>query len=376
MWHKLLLVGAERYLRREVRRRPPLPLTDLDVREVRRVLLLNATGLGDLLFSTPAIRALKETYPVWELEALVHPAFASLVAANPHLSRLWLYPGRGLGLVRLARELRARRFDLAVILHGNDPEATFLAWQSRAPVLVGSTASRLAFAFSAAVPASDPHEHAIERRLAYARLLGADTESRRMDLYLPEAEAVRAEAVLRQHFGEIPKLLLAFHPTGSGSYKWWPLENFAALGRELQERYQTPALIISGARDRAAAEALAAKLPGPTLVTGGRYPLSTVAALMKRARLLVANDSGPLHLALALGTPSIALIGADHPARIGPYRVDWGTYLYRKESVCPEERCLNRNCPNNRCMQAISVEDVLDMVETWWRPRFGAERTE
>jgi ADP-heptose:LPS heptosyltransferase len=373
MWHKFLLSAAHLYLRRQVRRRPPRPLAELEPRTVRRVLLLNATGLGDLMFATPAIRALKSAYPEWQLELLVHARFASLVEYNPHLTQLWQYRGRT-GLFKLMSRLQARNFDLAVILHGNDPEATLLAQASGSPFIIGSSRSPLALAYAARVPPSSPWQHAIERRLDFVRLLGAEAADPSMELFLPPAAEAEAEAVLQRQFGSQASRLMALHPTGSGAYKWWPGENFAALGTYLYERHRAPLLIISGGQDRPAAEALAGQLPGPTLVTGGRYPLPTVAGLLKRARLLVANDSGPLHLALALGVPAVALIGADHPARIGPYRVDWGTYLYRKDAVCREERCLNKKCPDNRCLQAIEPAEVIRTIETWWEPRFGNSR--
>jgi ADP-heptose:LPS heptosyltransferase len=360
---------ARVFLRQKTSRKPPPPLACLDREQVRKVLLINATALGDLLFSTPALRALRETYPHWTLDLLVSPRFADLVRHHPAIRHLWLYPGRGPGLFRLGRELRRQGYDLAIILHGNDPEATLLAHASGAPFIIGSARSPLSFVYSAAVPRSHPLEHAIEHRLNYVRLLGADTEDKHMEMFLPPEEEARAEALLARHFGASASRLLALHPTGSGAYKWWPLENFATLGTWLYQRYQAPLLIISGSRDRPVAEALAARLPGPTLVTGGRFSLLTVAALLKRARLLVANDSGPLHMALALGVPTIALIGADHPARIGPYQVDWGIYLYKKDEVCQEERCLNHKCPNNRCMQAIEVKEAVRTIKSWWEKR-------
>jgi ADP-heptose:LPS heptosyltransferase len=337
---------------------------------VGRVLLVNATGLGDLLFSTPAVRALKETYPGWRLNALVQPHFAPLVQANPYLERLWLYPGRGWRLLHLARQLRHEHYDAAIILHGNDPEATWLAVTTGAPFVIGSANSPLAFAYSAAVAPADPFEHAIERRLAYVRLLGADTPRRNMDLFLPPGEAEQAQAILRAHFGAPLPLLLALHPTGSDPYKWWPQESFAALGTFLYETYGAGLLIISGAKDRPAAAALAARLPGPSLITGGRYGLLTVAALLQHCHLLVANDSGPMHMALALGVPTLALIGADHPARIGPYQVDWGTWLHKRQEVCERSPCLLRHCPENVCLQAISVAEVTQRLRDWWEPGF------
>jgi ADP-heptose:LPS heptosyltransferase len=327
--------------------------------------------LGDWFFSTPTFRALKETYPHWQLDALVNPSHRDLATHNPHLSRMWLYPGRGGALLSLMHRIRREDYDLVIILHGNDPEASLMAHAAGAPLVIGSANSPLAFTYSAGVPPHDLFEHAIERRLAYARLLGADTDKRRMELTVPASEVAQAREILVEYFGGLPDLLVALHPTGSATYKWWPLERYTELGQYLFERYQANLLIISGSRDRPAAEGLAAQLPGPVLVTGGRYPLITVAGLLSHCRLLVANDSGPLHMGLALGVPTLALLGADHPARIGPYGVDWGTYLYGKEGACPEPDCLTRRCPDNQCLKAISTEEVITTIQTWWEPRFS-----
>jgi len=371
MWHKFLLWTSKQYLRGQTRRRPARPLEELDAASVRRVLLLNATALGDWFFSTPAFRALKETYPHWQMDALANPRHQDLAGTNPHLARVWLYPGRGRALLSLMRQVRRQHYDVVVILHGNDPEASLIAHATATPFIIGSDKSPLAFTYSATVSHPDPFEHAIERRLAYTRLLGADTENRQMELTPPASEVARARDIVVKYFGKLPSLLVALHPTGSAPYKWWPLERYAELGKFLYEHYQAHFLIISGTRDRPAAEALAGQLPGPALVTGGRYSLLTVAGLLSHCRLLVANDSGPLHMGLALGVPTLALLGADHPARIGPYRVDWGAYLYAKEGACPEPDCLTRGCPDNMCLQAISTQDVINTIQTWWEPRFS-----
>jgi ADP-heptose:LPS heptosyltransferase len=370
MWHKLLLNLSKLYLRQRLRRRPPQPLASLDLDKIERVLLISATALGDTLFSTPAIRALKERFPHLHLEVLAHRRSSALLAYNPHIERVWSYPGRNRELLALARRLRRQRFDLAVILHGNDPEATLLAYLTNSPYIIGSARSPLALVYSGAVGEPSPLEHAIERRLAYVRLLGADTPNKRMDLALPREELRRAEALLVRHFGELPSRLMALHPTGSDPYKWWPAQSFAELGDFLFQEYQAPLLILSGRGDRKEAERLAAQMSGPTLVTGGRFSLLTTAAMLSKCRLLVANDSGPLHMGLALGVPTIALLGADHPCRVGPYQVPWGTFLHKLEQVCSLEPCLLKKCPDNRCLKAITVSEVIELVKTWWEPQF------
>jgi ADP-heptose:LPS heptosyltransferase len=269
--HKLLMQLAQTYLARRVRWRPPRLLSDLDPGQIRRVLLISNTALGDTLFSTPAIRALKERYPAWELEVLAHRVFGVLLAHNPQVARIYTYPGRNRRLVTLARDLSLRAYDLVVILHGNDPEATLLASVTGSPYIIGSAKSPLAFAYSATVAPTGPFEHAIERRLNYVRLLKADTANKRMDLFLPPGETDRAAAILRENFGARPPLLMALHPTGSDPYKWWPAASFIELGKFLYHTYQAPLLIISGAADRPQAEAIAAQLPGPSLCPPSAY---------------------------------------------------------------------------------------------------------
>ena len=270
--HKLLMKLTRSYLAHRVRRRPPRLLSDLDLGQVRRVLLISNTALGDTLFSTPAIRALKERFPDWELEVLAHRVFGAILTHNPHVSRIFTYPGRNRRLLILARDLRRRAYDLVIILHGNDPEATLLAHLTGSPFIIGSARSPLAFAYSATVAPADPYEHAIERRLNYVRLLSADTPDKRMDLFLSPEEQEQAAAILTENFGQAPPLLMAFHPTGSDPYKWWPAAAFVELGNFLYETYQAPLLIISGAGDRPQAEAIAAQLVRPD--AGHRRPLS------------------------------------------------------------------------------------------------------
>jgi len=367
--HKVLMTLTRLYLARRVRRRPPRPLADLDLQKVRRVLLISNTALGDTLFSTPALRALKEKFPAWELEVLAHRVFGVLWAHNPHVARLFTYPGRNRRLVTLARDLRRRAYDLVIILHGNDPEATLLASLTGSPFIIGSAGSPLSFAYSAAVGPTGPYEHAIARRLNFVRLVGADTADTRMDLFLPPEELDRAGAILTEKFGAVPPLLMALHPTGSDPYKWWPAASFIELGNFLYDSYHAPLLIISGKGDREPAAAIAARLPAPTLVTGGRHGLLTVAALLSRCRLFIANDSGPLHMGLALGVPSVGLFGADDPRRVGPYQVDWGVALHKRQEACHLEPCLLKKCPRNVCMEAIGVAEVVEMIKTWWEPR-------
>lgn len=357
------------YLRRQMRLQPRRPFSEIKVETVHRVLLINSTALGDLLFSTPAIRGLKERFPAWELDILVHPGLQTLVENDPRLARCWTFPGRNLRLWQLVRELRRRHYDLVIILHGNDPEASLLAWLTGSHFIIGSARSPLSFAFSYRVPSGGPLEHAIERRLNFVRPLGVEGHDKQMEIFLPAAIKEEAADILTEHFGCYPAMLMALHPGGSELYKHWPLDNFVTLGNFLKQAYQTQFLMISSASERILAQTLADRINAPALVTGGRYNLLTVAALLGQCHLFVGNDSGPLHLSLALQTPSIGLLGADDPHRIGPHQVDWGVGVF-KEEACHRNPCLTKRCSQTLCLEAIQPEDVIRLIQQWWEPKF------
>lgn len=373
MWHKLRLHLARLWLQRQIRRRPPRPLSGLNPARVGRVLLINSTALGDLMFSTPALRALKERFPAWEVDLLVQPGLKSLVLADPRVSRCWTYPGGWLEFFTVARRLQERNYDLVIILHGNDPEVTLLAWLTRAPYLIGSGKSPLSFAYSHRVPAGGPGEHAIERRLNFVRPLGISGADRRMEVFLPPGVRVQAGQIFQEHFGTVPPLLIALHPGGSDQYKRWPLDHFALLGKYLYDTYGACFFVISSSAERELARSLADRIGAPALVSGGGFDLLMVAGLLSHCRLFVGNDSGPLHLALALQVPSLGLLGADDPRRIGPYRVDWGVAIF-KDEACPRNPCLTRRCPRPLCLEAIAPEEVFGLVQQWWAPKFWQAR--
>jgi ADP-heptose:LPS heptosyltransferase len=329
---------------------------------VRRILLMTTTAIGDTLFSTPAIRAVKETYPEKEVHVLCHRRNALLLQENPYVDRLFLYRGKANGLLPLVRTLREQRYDLVIILHSNDPEAVPLAWATRAPYLIGSGTSRFAAFLSKGIVCRDAYRHAIEQRLDLVRAVGADTGDRGMDFHLPAGWESKVRGVLNDFWGSWDQPVVGLHPTGSGSYKWWPADYFVDLGNRLFDRYGCRFILFSSKSEAPAARAIASRLKAPVLNTEGRFDLAITGGLIRSCSLFIANDSGPLHMALALRVPTLALIGADSPLRIGPYQSVNSIGLYKKEEVCDLPRCLNEKCGDNRCLQQIRPEEVLQVI--------------
>jgi ADP-heptose:LPS heptosyltransferase len=352
------------YLHRQASRSPLQSFDPSAISGLKRILLLTTTAIGDTLFSTPAIRAVKETYPDKEVHVLAHVRNRLLLQENPFIDRLLLYHGKRKKILSLFRQLKAPHYDLVIILHSNDPEALPLARATGAPFIIGRGTSRFAEFLTNRVYCLEETRHAIEQRLDFVRVIGADTANTKMDLFLPANWEERADQILKEKWSGEFQPLIGIHPTGSGSYKWWPSQYFKSLLRELHIRYRARFILFSSGPETEAAESIAENLGDIVLLTKGKYNLLETAVLMKKCRLFIANDSGPLHMALALGLPTLALIGADSPLRIGPYHVPESAFLYRKEEVCSEHHCLNQKCPDNLCMQAISPDDVLAAIKS------------
>jgi len=362
MIHRLRDQILQMLMRQWAGKRPARPFILSDMKGVRRILLMTTTAIGDTLFSTPAIRAMKETYPDKEVQVLCHQRNALLLRENPHIDRLFLYRGKARGLRSLVRRLREQHFDLVVILHSNDPEAVPLAWSTRAPYLIGSGTSRFVAFLSRGIVCRDENRHAIERRLDLVRAAGADTADRRMDFFLPDGWEPKVQGIIDNFFGNGFQPLIGLHPTGSGNYKWWPAEYFVDLGNRLFDRYGCRFILFSSKSETPAARAIASRLKAPVLTTEGRFDLALTGGLIRSCSLFIANDSGPLHMALALRVPTLALIGADSPLRIGPYQAGNSVSLYKKEEVCDLPRCLNEKCGDNRCLKQIRPEEVLQVI--------------
>ena len=362
MIHRLRDQILQMLMQRWAGKRPPRPFALSAMKGVQRILLMTTTAIGDTLFSTPAIRAVKEAYPDKEVHVLCHQRNALLLKENPRIDRLFFYRGKVRGMLSLVRSLREQHYDLVIILHSNDPEAIPIAWSTRAPYLIGSGTSRFAAFLSRGIVCRDENRHAIEQRLDLVRVAGAETADRRMDFFLPDGWEPKVRGCSTIFGGSWDQPLIGLHPTGSGNYKWWPAEYFVDLANRLFDRYGCRFILFSSKSEAPAAQAIASRLKAPVLNTEGRFDLALTGGLIRSCSLFIANDSGPLHMALALRVPTLALIGADSPLRIGPYQAGNSVSLYRKEEVCDLPRCLNEKCGDNRCLKQIRPEEVLQVI--------------
>ncbi|HEV7403885.1 MAG TPA: glycosyltransferase family 9 protein, partial [Chthoniobacteraceae bacterium] len=323
------------------------PLRDT---EFSRILLIKPTALGDVVHTVPTLVELRRRYPAAQIDWLVTPENAELVQHHPALSGVVLFDRRAFRkglrawteLPALLQTLRKARYDLAIDLHGQLRSAAF-ALATGAPVRIGfdrpgrrretpseHTPSRRVptrgwagaregawLAYTHRIPIPTLEVHAVDRYLWLGELLGFTPGPAEQTLHLaPEAIARAGQLLHKCGLGDAPFALLS--PSTMWETKHWRAEGFAEVAQALIAE-ELEVVLVGGPGDRELSRRIQAACPQARDLTG-QTSLGELAALVRRARLCVSNDSGVAHLAVAAGVPLAAIYGPTNPVTVGPYR--------------------------------------------------------
>lgn len=318
---------------------------------VPRILIVKLSSLGDILHALPVVHALREQLGA-EIDWAVQPEYAALVGCFTDVARTIPVPRRRWwrGLPRTLAGLRATRYDLVIDLQGIFKSAC-VARLARAGRRVGPSRAREgAWLFYHSRPRRPQGgRHAVEQALDVLEHLGLRRPER-------PAVALRYPAVALP--GGRPRVALL--PVSRWETKNWPVAHYAELARRLVARGVT-VLVLGGAGDAAAGEAIRAAAPEAVFNLCGRHSLPELFGVLSQCDLLVANDSGPVHMAAALGRPCLVLFGPTRPEWTGPYGA--GHRVLQRNLPC--QPCLSRRCRvgGKPCLAGLPPEEVFAAVE-------------
>jgi heptosyltransferase I len=325
---------------------------------VNRVLIVRLGSLGDIVHALPAAAALRRAAPQARIDWLVDAQHRELVDLVPIIDEAVVLRARTLGgWLDVARLLRAQRYDVAVDLQGLLKSAV-LARASGARRVLGFSIwhlrERTARPFYSETAAPDGAEHVVRKNLALVAALGVPAE--RLEFPLARRDSAALEEVRRAAAGA-PFALV--NPGAAWPNKRWPPDRFGALAEILPSRFGLMPFVLWGPGEEALARAVA-DASGGVAVVAPRTTISDLVELAREASLMVSGDTGPIHLAAAVGTPVVGLYGPTSPARNGPWS--------------PADVCLSRfescHCHHQRrctarawCLEDITVAEIAAAVE-------------
>jgi heptosyltransferase-2 len=364
----------------------------------RRILIRGVNWLGDAVMTTPALLRLRERFPGAHIALLTPEKLRELWPNHPAVNETISFEA-GEGAFSIGKKLRAGNFDLALVLPNSPRSAleVFLAgipqrigyarpWRiffltqaipPRADAvkmrkrtaaeihqLVAADGSQRPDSISRALPSAATNAHQIHEYLHLVAALGANPEPLAPQLSVAPEEIEAA----KKKFGleKIPNPIFGLNPGAEyGPAKRWPAEHFVAAAKEIQQRTNCIWVLLGGRNDSAITNQIESAIRNPQSAIfnlAGKTSLRELMALLKLCRVLLTNDSGPMHVAAALGTPVVVPFGSTSPGLTGPGLPDDARHRLLK-SDAPCSPCFLRECPIDfRCMNGIGVERVVEAV--------------
>jgi len=329
-----------------------------------RILLTRTDRIGDVVLSTPAIKAVRDRYPEAHIAFMVRPYAKDIVDGNPYLDEVIVYDKYGknrsiFDTVKFAFSLRRKKFDLAVMLHPTN-RVHLIAYLAGIPRRVGFDRKASIFLTKKVVHLKQnglmhERDYTLEL-LSFAGITAKDKE-----LFVPihERDMKKAEELFEEfHVGaDVP--IIAVNPGAGCPSKRWKSENFAVVCDILAAGHKARILIISDMKNVKYARATAGAMKYEPVNLTGRTTVGVLAAVLSKCSLLISNDSGPVHMACAVGTPVISIFGRNDPG-LSPTR--WGptggkSVVFHKDPGC--NPCLAHNCKIGfKCLEAITPAEV------------------
>jgi len=328
----------------------------------QNILWIRVDRIGDMVLSTPAFKAIKAAFPRTRLTVMASQANQTLLKNNPHVDEVIIYD-RSAPLtqrIRFLKGLQARRFDWAVDPYDDyELETAWIAWMSGAAYRVGYAAFGREVFLDASMPGPGPNRHFVDVNLDLLTLVGAPVIDRHPSLYLDQAEQAWAGQWLHKQ-GLQDKMLIAVHPGAYYETQRWPVEYFAYLIHMILERKGADVFLFGAPADAGLIAQIQAMVQKPVQVLIGS-DIQCFLALLSYCRILVCNNSGPLHCAVALHVPTISFMGPTIKARWAP--IGEMHHVFRMNDLS----CIGCNLgycriKTHECMRRIMPERVADLV--------------
>jgi len=323
-----------------------------------RILIVRMSAMGDVIQTTPLPRAIKAARPDAHLTWLCQSPFATLLEHNPHIDELLSVPHRGLtagDLLEAWWRLKAGEFTITV-----DPQGLLKSacatWMSDAPRRIGKEEAREVadFAYNEIIPERWDQTYVSQRYLELCEPFGVDRDDYVPEIFLVEEDYGPTDELYAAESLDTGRPVVAMAPFAAEARKEWPPEYWVRLGDMLTEQLDAQIIIPGSGRERERAEQLGEQMQRPAIAFAGKTNMRQAAAFLERVDLFVGGESGLTHMAFAVGTPLVCIVGPT-PLRNGPKAPNARTVFAEGIECRP---CRDRKCVHRECLMKVTPEMV------------------
>lgn len=323
----------------------------------KKILIRGPNWVGDAVLAIPALKAVRSNFPEAEITLLVRPWVAGLFTSAPFIDKVWTEakPSRLGDWTRITRDIRALEFDIALLLP-NSFESALMMFLARVPRRVGYATDGRTWMLTNSIDPPTDSRHLVYYYLDLAKALQGGADPPSIEIEATSEERANARNLL--HAEGIPHAnrFLVLNPGAAyGSAKRWHEDRFAEVADILAGEMGLDVALIGSEDERPVAEQIRDRMKSRTAVLNGKTSLETLIGVLAESSLMITNDSGPMHIAAALGVPTVAVFGSTDERVTAPFGPR--TRVVKNPVECSP--CLLRECPiDHRCMNGVTVEDV------------------
>lgn len=339
----------------------------IDTAILKRILIFNVNWLGDVLFSTATIRAIRRNFPDSYLACIIPSRCYPILKDNPHLDEIIIFDekDRHKGLrshLDFVTQLKEKKFDAVFLLH-RSLSRTLICRLAGIPQRIGYYTKKRGFLLTTKIPMPRKDSmHRIDYYLNVVEKAGVRVEDRYAEFFFNPDDSRVIEDFLGKNEIKKEDFLVTINPGGNWNPKRWPKEYWARLADLLIRELAARVIITGGPQDIKLATDIKNQMREKPVIGCGAFNIKQLGALVRRADLFITADTGPLHIANAVGAKNIiALFGPTAVDITGPYPLK-NVIIVQKDVGC-RIPCYEVNCKDSRCMKAITPEDVLEKAK-------------
>ena len=336
------------------------------IKGIRKILIINLGGIGDVLLSTPAIRALKSLFSQATISVMVVPRVYEIINDSSYIDEAFIFHKSATKIfknIKILLILRKRHFDLAINMRTlatkkSAKKIKFLLNIINPRIKMGRDTEGRGYFFDIKIPETDIGKFEMEYDIDAVRALGGDVVDRSIDFNINKTHLEKVNKLLEKERVPENGVLIGIHPGGKPCHRW-PLKNFTKVIDKLHKEISCKFVITGGKEElKLASKLMKITADAKMINLAGRLNIKELGALIKRCNLFISNDTGPMHVATILKTPLIAIFGPGCIKRYDPrYISDKAIVLYKKIECAPCERV---TCDSMGCLKAILPEEVSE----------------
>jgi len=333
---------------------------------MERILLIRFGSLGDVVLTTPAIRAARAKFPESHIAMVVGERSADVVSANPHLDEIITFRRKAKALSeirRVAALLRERNFDVSVDMQRKF-HSSLLAYLGKANQRIGYH-NPGGLLCTVRVP-DNGNKHSVDRNLDLLKPLGVTDADREPEMFVSSEDKDYANRMFEEKGLASKSPIIGMFPGAGWRLRRWPAERFAAVGDMAAERFGASVVVFGGPGEADIVDMVVRNMKMPVVPMKDSMTLRQLGAMIGKCDLFVSNDTGPMHISVAVKTPTIALFGPGNHVKFQP--IGEKHALIRHNVPCSPCKQFTDKCKDNICMKMITVEEVWEAVRERLKP--------